>query len=202
MPSRSFPGEHPAGATIQTWGGEAWTDGGGTGEDLQMLAELLHAAVHVGASVSFVLPFPVEQAYDYWRNRVAPSVRAGDRRLLVARQEGAIAGTVQLILDMPPNQPHRAEVAKLLVHPRARRQGIARALMGAVEDVARAEGRTLLTLDTRTGDAAEPLYLSMGYVLAGVIPRYARGPSGSGPEATSILYKELSGDCSSTSLLR
>jgi GNAT superfamily N-acetyltransferase len=90
-----------------------------------------------------------------------------------------------------PNQPHRAEVKKLLVHPDARRRGIARALMLALEDVAAAEGRTLLTLDTRTGDSAEPLYLSLGYHAAGVIPRYARGPHSPELESTTFLYKEL-----------
>lgn len=156
-----------------------------------MLAEVLHAAVHAGASVSFVLPFEMEEARAFWREKVLPGVEAGTRRLLTARRAGRIVGTVQLDLATPPNQRHRAEVTKLLVHPEARRQGIARALMLAIEEVARREGRTLLTLDTRTGDAAEPLYLAMGYVLAGVIPRYARGPASTEFEAASFLYKEL-----------
>jgi len=177
-------------AAIEEWTGE------GSGcfprdEDLDMLAELLHAAVHAGASVSFVLPFSLEEARAFWREQVLPGVAAGTRRVLVARDGGRILGTVQLDLEMPPNQQHRAEVLKLLVHPEARRRGIARALMTAVETMARSAGRTLLTLDTRTGDMAEPLYLSMGFVLVGAIPRYARGPLSPDLEAASILYKEL-----------
>jgi ribosomal protein S18 acetylase RimI-like enzyme len=93
-----------------------------------------------------------------------------------------------------PNQRHRAEVAKLLVHPDARRRGIARDLMAAIEEIARQEGRTLLTLDTRTGDAAEPLYRDMGYRTAGVIPGYARGPHGRELEATTFMYKVLAAE--------
>lgn len=161
------------------------------GTDVEELAEVLHAAVHAGASVSFVLPFSMDDARVFWTDQVSPAVRSGKRRVLMARCGGEIVGTVQLNLDTPPNQQHRAEVLKLLVHPHARRRGIARALMTQIEEIARAEGRTLLTLDTRTGDAAEPLYLSMGYVLAGVIPRYARAPEREELEGTSILYKEL-----------
>jgi ribosomal protein S18 acetylase RimI-like enzyme len=97
----------------------------------------------------------------------------------------------QIDLATPPNQQHRAEVLKLLVHPWARRRGIARALMLAIEAVAQAEGRTLLTLDTWTGSAAEVLYLSLGYVAAGVIPRYARGSLTPELEPTTIMYKHL-----------
>src|SRR5438046_559820 len=92
-------------------------------EDLDMLAQVLHATVHAGASVSFILPFSQEDARAYWRNKVLPGVRAGTRRAILARSDGEIVGTVQLDLDTPPNQKHRAEVAKLLVHPKARRRG-------------------------------------------------------------------------------
>ena len=156
-----------------------------------MLAEVLHAAVHGGASVSFVLPLSLEAAREFWLAKVLPGVAAGTRRLFVARVDGRIVGTVQLDLGMPPNQQHRAEVAKLLVHPEARRQGIARELMMVLEETARAAGRTLVTLDTRTGDAAERLYLSLGYVVAGVIPRFARAPASGELEATTLLYKDL-----------
>jgi GNAT superfamily N-acetyltransferase len=159
--------------------------------ELDGLAEVLHAAVYAGASVSFILPFSKDDARAFWADKILPDVRRRKRRVLIARSSGILAGTVQLNLDVPPNQAHRAEVIKLLVHPAERRRGIARALMTAIEAIARAEGRTLLTLDTRTGDAAEPLYLSLGYVLAGVIPRYARHPAESRLEGTSILYKEL-----------
>src|SRR5215472_11747222 len=149
-------------------------------EDIERLAEVLHAAVHAGASVSFVVPFSLDDSRAFWRDRVLPHIAAGTRRVLIARLDGKIAGTVQLDLATPPNQRH----------PAARRRGIARALMLALEEVARAEGRTLLTLDTRTGDRAEPLYLSLGYVLAGIIPRYARAPHSAELEATTVMYKE------------
>ena len=101
-----------------------------------MLGSVLHACVHEGASVSFVLPFSHEQAAAWWRDRILPAIRSGDCRVLTARMHGSIVGTVQLDRAMPPNQPHRAEVRKLLVHPQARRLGIARALMTAAEDYA------------------------------------------------------------------
>ena len=170
---------------------EEWRPHAGSETDLNGLAAVLHAAVHAGASVSFVLPFSLADARAFWRDKVQPGVEDGQRVVLLARSEGEIVGTVQLILDTPPNQPHRAEVAKLLVLPDARRRGIGRALMSAIEDVARRERRTLITLDTRTGDMAEPLYLSMGYVTAGIIPRYAIDPHGQRFDPTTILYKEL-----------
>jgi len=159
--------------------------------ELDMLAEVLHAAVHDGASVSFVLPFSIGEARRFWRDKVLPGITDRTRRMLVARWSGRIVGTVQLEPAAQPNQQHRAEVVKLLVHPDARRRGIARALMSALEDVARLEHRTLLTLDTRTGDRAEPLYVSLGYISAGVIPRFARAPHSPELQATTIFYKEL-----------
>ncbi len=160
-------------------------------DDLEMLAEMLHASVHAGASISFIYPFPLEEARAFWRDSVLPEIRKGKRRMLVARAEGQILGTVQLVPATPPNQRHRADVIKLMVHPKARRCGIGRALMNAVEQVARAEGRTLLTLDTRTGDSGEPLYRSLGYVTVGVIPRYSRAVDSHLLEPASFLYKEL-----------
>ena len=159
--------------------------------EIEALSELLHACVHAGASISFVLPFSIDDARRFWLEQVGPGVRAGSRKLLVARKHGLLVGSVQLDLATPPNQHHRAEVAKLLVHPNARRQGIARSLMLAIEDVARAEARTLITLDTRSGDSAEQLYVSMSYILTGVIPRYARDPHSSRLDACSLFYKEL-----------
>jgi ribosomal protein S18 acetylase RimI-like enzyme len=159
--------------------------------ELGMLAEILHAVVYDGAGVSFVVPFSLDDARAFWAERVLPDVRAGTRRVLVAARGPRLVGTVQLDLATPPNQPHRAEVLKLLVHPTARRAGIARALMTAIEDVARAERRTLLTLDTWTGGPAERLYRSMGYVEVGVIPRYARRSLTPELEGTTIMYKEL-----------
>jgi GNAT superfamily N-acetyltransferase len=161
-------------------------------EDIGMLSDVLHAVVHTGAGVSFFVPFSLEDACAFWRDQVLPGVRAGTRRVLVARIGGRIVGTVQLDLAVPPNQRHRAEVTKMLVHPTARRRGIARALMLALEPIALSDQRTLLTLDTVTGSAAEPLYRSLGYVTVGVIPRYARGSLTPELEAATIMYKELS----------
>ena len=159
--------------------------------EIDMLADILHAVVHDGAGVSFVVPFSLDDGRSFWIEKVLPGVRAGTRRVLVARSGGRIVGTVQLDLATPPNQRHRADVSKLLVHPTARRLGTARALMIALEAVAQSEGRTLLTLDTWTGGAAERLYRSLGYVTVGVIPRFARGSLTPELEPATIMYKEL-----------
>jgi GNAT superfamily N-acetyltransferase len=111
--------------------------------------------------------------------------------VLVARLDGRIVGTVQLDPAWAPNQPHRAEVLKLLVHPDARRRGIARALMVALENLAQTQGWTLLTLDTWTGQAGEQLYRSLGYSAVGAIPRFARGSTTPELEPATIMYKEL-----------
>lgn len=158
---------------------------------LDQLAELLHTCVHHGASISFVMPFSLDQARDFWQKRVAPGVANGSRLLLAAFDEGRLVGTVQLDCDTPPNQPHRAEICKLMVHPDARRRGIARELMLAAEHHARQRSKTLLTLDTRTGDHAEPLYLALGYDVAGRIPDYAWNTDMSALHATTLMYKRL-----------
>ncbi|QEL56211.1 GNAT family N-acetyltransferase [Chromobacterium paludis] len=158
---------------------------------LPELAELLHACVHDGASIHFVLPFSVAQAAAFWRDKTLPGVAGGGRVLLAALLDGRLAGSAQLDCDTPPNQPHRAEVCKLLVHPDCRRQGIARALMAELENQARRRGRSLLTLDTASGDKAEPLYLSLGYQEAGRIPGYAWDGRGEKLQATTLMYKTL-----------
>lgn len=156
------------------------------------LGALLHACVHDGASVGFVLPYPAADSEAFWLDKVCPHVRAGTRMVLVARRGGGIVGSVQLDYDTPPNQPHRAEVRKLLVHPAVRRQGIAQALMAELERRAVALQRTLLTLDTRSGDKAEPLYASLGYRSAGVIPGFCRDTmDASRLDSTTIMYKGL-----------
>jgi GNAT superfamily N-acetyltransferase len=160
-------------------------------EDIDMLSAVLQACVHAGASVNFVLPFSHDDARAFWSSKVLPAVETGVCRVLVARSARQILGTVQLDLATPPNQPHRAEVRKLLVHPHARRRGIARALMLALEQEARELHRNLLTLDTVTGGFAEPLYLSLGYVKVGVIPHYAVRPDSPELDATTIMYKQL-----------
>jgi len=174
---------------------EDWRpDAASVDADIDSLAAILHAVVHSGAGVSFVVPYPMEEARGFWRDTVLPGVRARKRRVLVARDGAHIVGTVQLDLAMMPNQQHRTEVCKLLVDPSYWRRGIARALMIAIEDVARDEHRTLLTLDTWTGRSAEQLYRSLGYVVVGVIPRFARGSTTPKLEATTIMYKELAAE--------
>jgi hypothetical protein len=155
------------------------------------LGALLHACVHDGASIGFVLPFAAPESEAYWRGKVLPRVQDGCVVLLIARMGGRIVGSVQLDCDTPPNQPHRAEVRKLLVHPAHRRQGIAKALMAAIEARAAALGRSLLTLDTRTGDHAEPLYAALGYRTAGIIPGYCRDPFEAKLDPTTVMYKAL-----------
>ena len=177
----------PAPIRIEDW----IPDAASLNEDLDMLGCLLHACVHAGASVSFVLPFPRDDAKAFWRDQVLPAVTAGKRRVLLARLAGRIMGTVQLDLATPPNQPHRAEVKKLLVHPDARRQGIAKLLMRAVEEHAREARRSLLTLDTVTASAAEPLYRWLGYQECGKIPEYALNFDSTTLESTTVMYKEL-----------
>jgi len=158
---------------------------------LEGLSALLHACVHAGANINFVLPFSEADAEDFWTAKVLPPLRAGTRLLWIARLDGRIAGSVQLDIDTPPNQPHRAEVAKLLVHPDFRRRGLARALMADLERHATAIDRTLITLDTRTGDNAEPLYASLGYRTAGTIPAFCLDPIDRSLHPTTIMYKEL-----------
>lgn len=162
-----------------------------TQDDLHQLAQVLTACVEQGASVGFVQPFGMAQALSFWQG-IQPGVESGERTLLLARQAGRIVGTVQLLPAMMPNGPHRAEVAKLLVHPAARRQGVARALMQRLDEEALARGRRLLVLDTRSGDHAERLYQSLGYQLCGQIPRYVLSPDGRGAwEPTTVMYRQL-----------
>jgi len=178
------------GVVIEEWRPEP-AGGASVERDLDALADVLHRVVNIGAGVSFVVPFSLDDARAFWIEKVLPSVRDRSIHVLVARIDGRIAGTVQFQIPWPPNQPHRADVAKLLVHPDARRRGIARSLMLALHDVARREGRTLLTLDTWTGSHAEALYRSLGYIVVGVIPRFARGSTTRALEPTTIMYKEL-----------
>ncbi len=154
------------------------------------LADLLIDCVEGGASVSFMLPLPREKALGFWRG-VAASVARGERALLVAEDSaGKIVGTVQMITSQPDNQPHRADVAKMLVRRAARRRGIAQRLMAAVDALALAEGKTVLVLDTVTGGDAERLYERAGWQRVGVVPKYALMPDGEFC-ATTFYYKHL-----------
>ena len=155
------------------------------------MSEVLHACVLGGASVNFVWPFTLAQAQAFWRDKVHAPMVDGRRLVLVARVDGRVRGTVALDLDTPPNQPHRADVSKLLVHPDARRRGVARALLAELEHQAQTRGRCLLTLDTVPGDVAFPLYRSIGYQIAGEVPGFALSPDRSRRDATCYLYKFL-----------
>ncbi|MGZ3582672.1 MAG: N-acetyltransferase family protein [Ktedonobacterales bacterium] len=156
---------------------------------LPQLIDLLCDAVESGASLGFWHPLSDEDAERYWRGILA-DVDGGRRILLIAREQGLVSGAVQLEPAQKQNATHRAEVQKLMVRRSARRQGLGRALMHAVEAEARAAHRTLLVLDTRTGDSAESLYRALGYTEAGRIPAYVREPDGS-LSSTTIFYKHL-----------
>jgi GNAT superfamily N-acetyltransferase len=156
------------------------------------LAALLEDAVESGASIGFLPPLVPGEADAYW-DGVAAAVRDGARLVVVARDgAGALVGTAQLGLETRPNGRHRAEVMKVIVHTRARRRGLGRALMAAVEAAARGLGRTTLVLDTRRGDPSERLYAGAGWALAGVIPRYARSADGA-LDPSAFYYKLLEG---------
>jgi GNAT superfamily N-acetyltransferase len=156
---------------------------------IEQLAGVLMDCVEGGASVSFMQPLTRDCAVAFWR-RVAQDVVAGRRALLIAEDAQGLCGTVQLVLDLPENQPHRADISKMLVHRRARRQGLGTALMQAAESAARECGRTLLVLDAVTGGDAARLYERFGWVRVGDIPGYALMPQG-GLCSTTVYYRNL-----------
>lgn len=156
--------------------------------EVPALADVLVDCVEGGASVSFMWPFPRDKAVAFWE-KVAASVARGETLLFAARDTEGICGTVQLQLALPENQPHRAEVAKLLVHRRARHRGIGEALMRELETAAASHGRSLLVLDTASDDA-DRLYRRMGWTECGVIPNFALFPDGR-PCATVVFWKQV-----------
>jgi GNAT superfamily N-acetyltransferase len=156
--------------------------------DLAGLTDVLIDCVEGGASVSFMLPLTESKARVFWRETLESCAR-GERALWVAEERGAMLGTVQLVLDLPENQPHRGEIAKMLVTRAARRRGVGAALLVAAEEHARRIGRTLLVLDTANVDA-ERLYEAHGWQRCGRIPGYALMPDGQ-PCATTIYFKSL-----------
>lgn len=165
-------------------------DANQTAACIEALADVLIDCVEGGASVSFMLPLPRAKAVAFWRG-VADGVARNERVLLVAEDgEGQIIGTVQMIVSQPDNQPHRADIAKMLVHRKARRRGIAKRLMTAIDDAARAEGKSVLVLDTVTGGDAERLYERSGWQRAGEVPKYALMPDGE-LCGTTFFYKHL-----------
>jgi len=163
-----------------------------TEAQLEQLADVLVDCVEGGASVSFMAPLTQERALEFWRE-VAVGVAAGERALLVVEDEQGICGTVQLMLSQPENQPHRADLAKMLVHRRTRRRGLAAELVRAAERTAREHGKTLLVLDAVTGGDGARLYERMGWVRVGSIPGYALFPHG-GSCSTTYYYRELGAD--------
>jgi GNAT superfamily N-acetyltransferase len=157
--------------------------------EIDQLAGVLIDCVEGGASVGFMHPLTRERAVSFWR-RVADGVRAGERALLVAEDVEGVCGTVQLVLAQPDNQPHRADLAKMLVHRRARRHGLGAALVRAAETTARECGKTVLVLDAVTGGDAARLYERLGWRPVGDIPRYALMPDGAFC-STTVFYRDL-----------
>jgi GNAT superfamily N-acetyltransferase len=158
-------------------------------EQIEQFADVTIDCVAGGASIGFMLPFPRERALAFW-DRVATDVEAGKRALIVAEDEQGICGTVQLIFDLPDNQPHRADLAKMQVHRRARKQGLGEALMRAAENLARECGKTLLVLDAVTDGDAYRLYARLGWVKVGDVPNFALFPSGAFC-STTYFYRDL-----------
>ena len=159
-----------------------------TAADIEGLASVLIDCVEGGASVSFMAPLPRERALDFWRG-VAQGVAGGERALIVAEDAQGIVGTVQLVLAQPENQPHRADLSKMLVHRRARRQGVGAALLQAAETAAQRAGKTLLVLDTASAEAMR-LYERQGWTRVGEIPDFALLPHG-GLCATVLYYRRI-----------
>ena len=159
---------------------------------MPQLARLLLSCVEGGASVNFVLPLTYEEALTFCRRTMEGPALEGDKLIFTVYEDDRLAGSVQLVPATQPNQPHRADVSKLLVHPDFRRKGYARSLMQALEAHALSLGLTLLTLDTETGSSAEPLYHSLGFITAGMIPGFCldtRDPSKL--KSTTLMYKQL-----------
>lgn len=159
--------------------------------DIQGLCDVLIDCVEAGASIGFMLPMSRGKAEAFWRG-VAASVSRGERIIFVAKDTTGIVGTVQVIVNLPENQPHRGEVAKMQVHRRARRGGVGAALLAAAERAAVEAGRTLLVLDTVSGSDAERLYVRHGWQRCGEIPNYALMPDGR-PCPTTVFFKALQG---------
>jgi len=159
--------------------------------DLNDLATLLVECVAQGAGVSFMHPLRLADARAFWEGNVLPAVSNRHTRAYFARQGERIVGSVLLHTKLPPNQPHRADVAKMLVLPECRRQGIGRALMRALIKAAKDEGKKLLTLDTNTSSNGKPLYESLGFIAIGEIPRFSLHPTGEYLEGATFMYKEI-----------
>lgn len=155
------------------------------------LCRVLIDSVAAGAAISFMAPLAKADAQHFWSHDVRSAVEGGSRCLFGAFVDQRLVGTVQLVLGMPPNQPHRAEISKMIVHPDGRRRGLGTALMNEALTAAKAAGKTLVTLDTRTGDVSEPLYKGVGFIEAGMIPDFAFDPDGKAKHSTTYMYRYL-----------
>ena len=158
---------------------------------LDELAGILFDSVSNDASIGFVQPLSMEEAKDFWCDQILPLVEANNRALIIAESNGKIVGTVQLIISMPPNQQHRCEIAKMMVHSKQRKKGIGRLLMEAAITLAKSQNKTLITLDTRSGDVSQKLYELVGFKVAGSIPNFAKQTGGKGFCSTTYMFKEL-----------
>jgi GNAT superfamily N-acetyltransferase len=156
--------------------------------EIRGLSEVLVDCVQGGASVSFMSPLPIDKAATFWRG-IAGQLAEGRRALFVAEDDQGVVGTVQLVFDLPENQPHRADLSKMLVHRRARRRGVGEALLRAAEELARENAKWLLVLDTASADA-ERLYARAGWIRVGVVPGFALWPEG-GLCDTTFFYRRL-----------
>lgn len=159
--------------------------------DLAALADILVGSVVAGAAIGFVLPLSHEEASRFWSDEIGKAIVQGERVLFGARLGQRLVGTVQLVTACPRNQFHRCEIAKMMVHPEMRRRGIGRMLMNAALERARHMGKTLVTLDTRSGDVAQGLYASLGFDVAGEIPDYAWNPDRQALHATTYMFRRL-----------
>lgn len=155
------------------------------------LSQTLIETVHTGGAIGFMSPVPVDIAHDFWMNTVRQEIERGHRKLFVALIDGRAVGSVQLLFCSQANQPHRCEVAKMMVHPNARQRGVGKALMQVLTATAIEQKKSLITLDTKIGDVAETLYRAFGFESAGIIPNYAYDPDGNARHSTLYMYKLL-----------
>lgn len=160
-------------------------------QHLDDLTDIFYSTVNSGAAIGYLAPLSTEDATVFWSNDIKPNLLSGERLLFAISVGQLIVGVVQLIVKMPPNQPHRAELAKLMVHPKYRRKGLASILVTKAEACAISMGKTLITFDTRTGDSSEDFYRSRGFKTAGIIPQFALDTDGKNYHGTTLMYKHL-----------
>lgn len=160
-------------------------------QHIESLIEMFQTTVNSNGAIGYLSPISKGDAANFWLQTIKPILSSGERLLFGAFSGQFIAGTIQLIVKMPPNQPHRVELAKLMVNPKYRRKGIASLLVAEAETYALQAGKSLITFDTRTGDHSEYFYRSCGYKTAGIIPQFALDPDGKNYHGTTLMYKQL-----------